>query len=208
MIKLLKGIILFIVIAGAFVFLLEKKYESYITPYDIIFKDIKDSAKIYTDIYIGNSHTQALKKYTSDSSAVILNIATPGQDVFKTLAILKNWLPQLQNVKNIYWGLDYETMGQNLSLSGLAIDDRQLFKYTDTLYQDSYENLLMAKSSFFRANRDISFLYARQDYSGKILFIPPTNKSNMEDCRKRALEHSRIRFKKTVIKENTQLLAR
>jgi hypothetical protein len=204
--KILKGSLLLLLISGCFIFLLEYRYKNYRTYYDIIFKDIEKNKDQYTDIYIGNSHSQALKTYTNKPNAVVLNIATPGQDVFKTYTILKKWLPQFKNVRTVYFGLDHETLGQNLSLSGLKIDDRQLYKYTDTLYDNSIENQLMAKSGFFRANRDISYLYKPQPSIEEVTYVPPTVNLNDADCKRRSLEHSQIRFKQFLIDENLKLL--
>jgi len=206
MTKFLKGLLLFIALNGLVMYLLEKKYQHYQNTYDLILgrlEKVKDSC---TDIYIGNSHTQALQTYTNKAGAYVVNIATPGQDLFKAYSLLKKWIPLMKNVQNIYLGLDYETLGQNLSLSGLAYEDRQLYKYTDTLYVNSMENILMAKSNFFRSNRDIQFLFSKQKLPVTTNYVPPVVKLNAEDCRKRALEHSQIRFKKELLDENTGLL--
>jgi hypothetical protein len=204
--KFIKCLALFFLLNGAVVFLFETLYKGHNNTYDIIFKDITKNKNAYTDIYIGNSHTQALQTYTNKMNAVVLNIATPGQDLFKTYTILKKWVPLLNNVNSIYVGLDYEMLGQNLSLSGLAYEDRQLYKYTDTLYENNMESILMAKSNFFRANRDIKFLFYGDDLSVNKNYIPPVIQLNDEDCRKRALEHSQIRFKKNLVSENMNFL--
>ncbi len=208
MTKLVKSFLIFFILNGAIIFFLERKYQNYQNTYDFIFKNVDKNKNLYTDVYIGNSHTEALKEYTNKENCNILNIATPGQDLFKTYTILKKWMPILKNVKYIYIGIDYEMLGQNLSLSGLAYEDRQLFKYTDTLYLNGIENLLMAKSSFFRSNRDIKFLFFKQDTNSLKNFTPPVFKLNDVDCKKRALEHSQIRFKKTLINENLDFLNR
>jgi hypothetical protein len=207
MIKVIKGIILFFLLNGGILYLLEKKYASHKNTYDVILKKLEENKNTYTDIYIGNSHTQALKTYTNRTGTAIANIATPGQDLFKTYAILKKWIPLMSNLKTIYFGLDYETLGQNLSFSGLDYEDRQLYKYTDTLYKYSFENRLMARSNFFRSNRDLKFLYAKQDIEAAENYIPPAIELSTENCKKRALEHSQIRFKKSLIDENITLLA-
>ncbi len=205
--KLLKGIILFTIIATLVIFLLEKKYANYQTTYDIILKKLIENKNECTDIYIGNSHTMALKKYSNIPEVKIINIGTAGQDIFKTYNILKKWIPLMPKLQHIYFGLDYETMGQNLSLSGLDYEDRQLYPYTDTLYKYSLENIVLAKSNFFRANRDVKFLYSKQILEDAESYIPPAIKLSAEDCKKRALEHSMIRFKKELINENAQLLS-
>ncbi len=204
--KFIKGFLLFLFFNGIIIFLLEIVYNKYENTYDSIFKDIDKNKNLYTDVYIGNSHTMALKENTDNPNAKVLNIATPGQDLFKTYAILKKWVPLLQNVKTIYIGIDYEMLGQNLSLSGLPNEDRQLYKYTDTLYYQNAENILMAKSSFFRANRDLNFLVYKKDVEVNKNYIPPVIQLNEEDCKKRALEHSQIRFKANLIDENVNYI--
>jgi hypothetical protein len=207
MAKVIKVIAFFFLLNGGVIYLLEKKYASHKNTYDVILKKLEENKNTYTDIYIGNSHTQALKTYTNRNGAIIANIATPGQDLFKTYTILKKWVPLMSNLNTIYFGLDYETLGQNLSLSGLDYEDRQLYKYTDTLYKYSFENVLMARSNFFRSNRDLKFLYAKQDIETAENYIPPAIAFSAENCKKRALEHSEIRFKKSLIDENITLLA-
>lgn len=204
--KFIKGLLLFVIFNGVIIYLLEKKYEHYQNTYDLILGDLDKTKDSYTDIYIGNSHTEALQVYTNKPGAHVVNIATPGQDLFKAYSILKKWVPLMKNVQTIYLGLDYETLGQNLSLSGLAYEDRQLYKYTDTLYVNGLENLLMAKSNFFRSNRDVQFLFSKQKLPVSANYVPPVVKLNNEDCRKRALEHSQIRFKKELLDENINLL--
>lgn len=205
--KFFKGLILFSIVAAAVIFLLEKKYAGYQTTYDVIFKKLIGTKDNCTAIYIGNSHTMALKKYSNIPNISIINIATTGQDIFKTYTILKKWMPLMPKLQYIYFGLDYETMGQNLSLSGLDYEDRQLYPYTDTLYKYSSQNVVLSKSHFFRANRDIKYLYSKQIIEDAENYIPPAIKISAEDCKKRALEHSKIRFKKELINENTWLLA-
>lgn len=204
--KLIQTIVLFCLLNGSVLYLLEFRYAGYLNPYDIIFKGVEQNKDRYTDIYIGNSHTMALKTYTGDSNATVVNIATPGQDLFKTYTILKKWVPLMKNVKRIYFGLDYETIGQNLSLSGLDFEDRQLYRYTDTMYKYSIDNIVMARSNFFRSNRDLKYLYKGQDLENLQNYIPPVTILSDENCKKRALEHTQIRFKKNLIAENTGYL--
>ena len=204
--KSFRNIFLFLLLSCGSIILLEKRYNKYINNYDLIFKDIEKHKNEYTDVYIGNSHTIALKNYSTINNAKVLNIATQGQDCFKTYTILKKWLPLLKNVERVYIGLDYEMIGQNLTLTGLPIDDRQLYKYTDTLYNYDLQSKLMAKSTFFRANRDLTFLYSSQKIDTIIKFIPPLSSLNDENCKKRALEHTQIRYKKNLITENLSYL--
>ena len=204
--KLIQTIVLFCLLNGGVIYLLEFRYSGYKNPYDIIFKGVEENKDRYTDIYIGNSHTMALKTYTGDSNSIVVNIATPGQDLFKTYTILKKWIPLMKNLKKIYFGLDYETIGQNLSLSGLDFEDRQLYTYTDTMYKYSIDNIVMARSNFFRSNRDLKYLYKSQDLESLQNFIPPVTILSEENCKKRALEHTQIRFKKNLIEENSGYL--
>lgn len=208
-----KGILygsLFIIIVSASVLALEYRYKNYSTVTDSVYQNLDVNKLKLTHLYIGNSHTINLGTYTNDSNAFVGNFGYQGLDLFKTFALLRKWIPQMKQLKYVYLGLDYEVLGQNQSLSGEEYLDRQFFKYTDTLYKFNVSNVLMSKSNFFRANRDLSYLFKSSSVKKDATnFIPlDTKKGNLNDagCKKRAREHSLIKFKKNLLNENLAYL--
>jgi hypothetical protein len=191
---------------------LEYKYRSYKSPVDTVFGELGINNKDIDYIYIGSSHMGIVGEYNPDSNAIVKNFAFQGLDLFKQYTILKKWLPKMEKLKGVLLCLDYELIGQNQTLSGEPHLDRQFYKYTDTLYANSFTNRLLSKSIFFSANRDLNYIFNQQkniptkkDFSE---FIPVESRSNINetDCRKRAKELSQIKFKKEVVNENTAYL--
>lgn len=190
------------------IFFLEYKYKSYQTPADLLFYNLEREANFISTLYIGGSHTGVIENYTKDSSQLVRNLSSQGCDVFKIYAILKKWQPQMPNLKKVYIGIDYEMLGQNQAMFGEEYLDRQFFKYTDTLYKYDFTNILMSKSNFFRANRDLSHLISNENKEIKAPnFIPLTNTVSSEiECKKRAIEHSVIKFNSKLISENLNFI--
>lgn len=213
--RIWKHLLGFLLIVGGMAAVLEWRYKNYVTVPDILYYKLEEDGSKYTHLYIGNSHIGAFHAYNPDSNAKVRNLSLQGQDLFKEWVALKKWLPKMPNVKTVVLGLDYEIIGQNQTLSGEEFLDRQFFRYTDTLYRYSFSNVMMAKSSFFRSNRDIKYLFSNGDNMGDpskmdLNFIPVESRKKVTDaeCRKRALEHSLIKFKKAVIPENEVYLER
>lgn len=189
------------------ILLFEFKYKSYETSYDYIYSKFINQKNEINVIYIGNSHTGVLKKNQINSQDVVSNLSSQGQDLFKIYVILKKYVPLVPQLKRIYIGLDYEMLGQNQTISGEEFIERQLYKYTDTLYHYDIANIIMSQSNFFRANRDLTFLFKsnnnKESKQKANTFIPVTSKkTNLKDCEKRALEHSLIKFKKELCPQN------
>lgn len=208
--KLGLEIVLFVFFIGVIILFFEWKYKYYKTAADYIFEEIETKKDAITHIYYGNSHVGALGKYNQDQNAIVMNMSTHGTDLFKAYTILRKYMPLFPKLKYIYLGLDYEMLGQNQSLGGEEFLDRQFYKYTDTLYKYNFASKIMASSNFFRANRDLNYFFASEKEKSIALeqkannFIPITNTSlfNESQCKKRALEHSAIRFKQHLMVEN------
>jgi len=193
-------------------YFLEWKFRNAYSQPDILFYNLDKKAADYTHVYIGDSHIGVFHEYSSDSTAVVRNLSNGGQDLFKDWVILKKWAPQMKNLKFIMVGVEYELLGHNQTISGEEYLDRQFFKYTDTLYRYSFSNVLMAKSNFFRANRNIGYVFTDTDKKtdlGKLEmnYTPLIGaKKTLYDCRKRAIEHSVIKFNKKLVAENLAYL--
>ncbi|MEI6311432.1 MAG: hypothetical protein WCP57_04135 [Bacteroidota bacterium] len=208
---------LFLALFAGIIYLLEIKYKTYVTPVDVLFTDIDNEIGSVNKIYIGGSHTGTFHTYSNDSTDIIRNFSFQGLDLFKQYAILKKYIPLAPHLKKVYIGLDYEMLGQNQALSGEEYLDRQFYKYIDTLYKNNITNILMAKSNFYRSNRDLAFLVQQNNSTEGLKknkkkedlnFIPVTTgkKLNLKDCKKRALEHSVIKFKRSLSPENLAYL--
>ncbi len=199
----------FIISAGILliIILFEFKYKSYETSYDYIYNNLNKQKNQINVIYIGNSHTGVLKNVPIKSQDIVSNLSSQGQDLFKIYVIIKKYIPLLPQLKRIYIGLDYEMLVQNQTISGEEFIERQLYKYTDTLYHYDIANILMSQSNFFRANRDLTFLLKKNNKNESKekanTFIPiSSKKTNLKECQKRALEHSLIKFKKDLCSQN------
>ena len=133
-------------------------------------------------------------------------------------------------------GLDYDLVGYNQVKNGDEHYDREYYPYTGEMYNDNLTNRLMSKSSFFRANRDMSYLFFGPKKKKPVNFIPITSSSPATAtdtvtkvdapaaaspqaqapaphkkldpfmCRKRAEEHTLLKYKEKYIPENLNYL--
>jgi len=105
---------------------------------------------------------------------------------------------------------DYDAIGYNFSVFNQDWQDRQYYPYTGRLYHDGALQRLLAQSAFFRSNRDLSVLFsgARSvpDLPNPILPVGTGPASTAEGCRKRAKEHSEMKFRQSLIEENSGYL--
>ena len=203
-------ILLVLSLSAAVVLVLEYLYRDYKTSADQLFHRFQRRASTVETIYIGNSHIGAFNAVIQDSLSII-NMSIGGQDIFRMWAVLDTIVPQSSKLKVVYVGLDYDLIGYNQSKSGQEYIDRQYYKYTGELYNNTPTNRAMSSSAFFRSNRDLAYLFAKkvkdtgEEEVGN--FIPLTsNKGNPEECKKRAEEHTLLKFKQANISENLQYL--
>lgn len=221
-------------ICVATILLLEYVYRNYSTQADRVFAPYYQKAKTVETIYIGNSHIGVFNDLFPSETKNVGNMSLGGQDIFRMYTVLKTIIPKSPKLKKIYMGLDYDLIGYNQTKSGQEYIDREYFKYTGELYDTSVTNRAMSRLNFFRANRDISYLWKRDKQENKpINFIPVANNNaatadkvvalvdstqaqapqaiphKQHDpfmCRKRAEEHSLLKFKQKYIAENLQFL--
>ncbi|MFL5753989.1 MAG: hypothetical protein ACJ76F_11325 [Bacteroidia bacterium] len=206
-----------VILAGVMLALgycIELKYRSFKTPADLLFEKYEKvrMQELPFTIIIGNSHTGEFHRYYPDTLSPVLNLSVGGQDLFREYTVLKKVISGSKGkIKIILLGLDYDMIGYNQVLSGQGYIDKQYFKHVDTLYKNNFMDRVLSSSSFFRANRDISFLFSgRQSEPDQkqAAFIPLVAQPGFRpiDCKSRAKEHTLYKFNKNLAKENTDIL--
>ncbi len=226
-----------LLICAVVIALLEYAYRNYSTQADRLFKPYYKKAATVETLYIGNSHIGVFNGLFPESVQQVGNMALGGQDIFRMWVALKTIVPQSPKLKTIYLGFDYDLLGYNQTKSGQEYIDREYYPYVDTLYNNTMTNRAMSMSNFFRANRDISYLFKRKKEEDKpINYIPvasaPAAENKAPDtsivsaktettapvapphkthdpflCRKRAEEHTLLKYKQKNIAENMTCLA-
>ena len=190
----------FILIVGCLEFLF-KNTPNYIE--DLFEKlESNDSTQV---LLLGNSHIQALGEPEIDGSKSF-NFGVGGQDINHMHMILEHVLLKMKkrHLKQVIIGLDYDLLGYNFKIANTMWLDRLYYPVTGKLSDNSYGSILMAKSNFFRANRDFSkltFLNSNLNSKNKAL-----NFLDYSPCDRRAKEHSETKFDKSLLHENVKLL--
>ncbi len=227
-----------LVICLAIFALLEYAYRNYLTQADLIFKPYYEKVSTVETLYIGNSHIGVFIGLYPGENKQVGNMSLGGQDIFRMYTVLKTLLPKSPKLKTVYLGFDYDLLGYNQTKSGQEYVDREYYPYTGELYNNTATNRAMSSSYFFRANRDIAYLLKRNKEATKpINYIPVENKAtpaaggdtttaaavtteatapaalphkvhNEFMCRKRAEEHTLLKFKQKNIPENMNYLAK
>jgi hypothetical protein len=197
---------LFILLAAfiLIVVLVEWRYSFYVTDADILIEKFESRKPKAEYLFFGNSHTIPIVKADTLNHANA-SLASGGMDLFWITVLAKNYIKQAKNVTTIFAGIDEELLGYNQAWYRQEYISRSLYRYTDTLYQATSSEKWMAKSNFFRANRDLRFLFGTRNYSLLDKNLQETQ-VNLSACRSRAIEHSVLRFSKNLISENTRLL--
>ncbi len=228
-----KFIISVLVICVVTMALLEYLYRNYSTSAARLFNPYFEKAQTVETIHIGNSHIGVFNGIFPHEVKEIGNLSLGGQDIFRMYTAIKTVIPKSPVLKKIYLGLDYDLIGYNQTKSGQEYIDREYYEFTGELYNNTMTNRLMSQSNFFRSNRDIAYLFKRNKEEKKELnFIPvasaplaatvdtstPTASTTATPlphktidpflCRKRAEEHSLLKFKQKNIPENLEYLDR
>jgi hypothetical protein len=195
---------------------IEVKYRSFKTPADQLFDKyeiIKRQNKPFS-IIIGNSHMGEFYRYYPDTLFPVLNLSVGGQDLFREYTVLRKIISGSKSkIKTVLLGLDYGMIGYNQVLSGQGYIDKQYYKHVDTLYRNNFMNRVLSSSSFFSANRDVSFLFSttqKEPDKQRTAFIPLVAQPGLRpvDCKSRAKEHTFYKFNKNLVGENSNLLQR
>ena len=229
--RFLKFTLLVLGICALTMVLLEFTFRNYSTSADRLFQTYYSKTDSVQTIYIGNSHIGVFTDLFPAEVKEVGNLSLGGQDIFRMYSVLKTVLPKSHALKKIYMGLDYDLIGYNQTKSGQEYIDREYFKYTGELYNNNMTNRAMSQSFFFRSNRDIAYIFKRnKDEKKDLNFIPVTNSAPVAViadttsaqtknivalphktldpfmCRKRAEEHSLLKFKQKNIGENLEYL--
>lgn len=169
-----------------------------------IFEKLESNDSIQV-LLLGNSHVQALGEPMINGSKSF-NFGVGGQDIYHMHMILEHVLLKMKkkNLKHVIIGLDYDLLGYNYRLSNSMWLDRLYYPITGKLSDNSFGALLMAKSNFFRANRNFSKLtFLNLISNSKKEFL---NFLNHSPCDKRATEHSETKFDEKLLPQNKKLL--
>jgi hypothetical protein len=191
---------------------LEYLYKDYVNDFDLRFKAYDEEKDIIEQIYIGNSHIGVFG-FMSDSNETIFNFSFGGQDLFHMMVLIEKAISGSPSLKSVVLGCDYDLLGYNYQIANQNWKDRQYYPHTGVLFDKSLSNLIMAKSNFFRSNRDLKHLFAssknKNQNEQKINFIPiQTGNLSKDGCKKRAEEHSFVKYKEELIDENIHCLKR
>lgn len=155
-------------------------------------------------LLLGNSHIQALEEPMIDSSESF-NFGVGGQDIYHMHMILEHILLKMnkKHLKHVIIGLDYDLLGYSYKSANTMWLDRLYYPITERLSENSFGAIIMAKSNFFRANRDFSKLISSTNSKIKNKDL---NYLNFSPCDKRAKEHSLTKFDKSQINKNIKIL--
>lgn len=154
-------------------------------------------------LLLGNSHIQALGE-PMINGAESFNFGVGGQDIHHMHMILEHILLKMnkKHLKQVIIGLDYDLLGYSYKSANTMWLDRLYYPVTGKLGDNSFGAIMMAKSNFFRANRDFSKLTkVSQTIKNQDL-----NYLDFSPCDKRAEEHSETKFDKSEINKNVKLL--
>jgi hypothetical protein len=200
------------VAALAVIGLLEVAYRDYRTYVDRRLDGLLPLADRIEQLVVGGSHTGTLGERALHPGQSVYNTCIGGQDLRRSLLLSRALLPRLPRLREVIVQLDYDTIGYDLASGGQDWMDRQYFPYTGQLDRDGLMPRLLARSSFMRANRDLShvlrFLAAPPPADAGLLplGLDPRRRVDPEECRRRALEHSRVKFNAFLVPQNERVL--
>lgn len=205
----LEIVLLVAFVAGVFG-LLEWKYRDYSIGLDRQLEQFREERSHAQWLFLGNSHIIPLKA-AADSLAHVpsASLALVGMDLFWTRVLLEREQDSLPAVVRVILNADPEILGYNQTLHGQAWINRALFRYGDTLYNDLLSERWMARSNFFRSNRNLSWLFRRHESGAEQPLVRDRLVLPLDDtlaCKARALENSRTRFDERLFGENLEHL--
>lgn len=206
--KLFLEISLLFVITAAMIFFLEKKYSSYKTKADLMMEDFISHASDAELLLVGNSHMLTVYRETKSlRSGKVAMLGLEGIDIFQLRNLVCRYAPQMKKLKLILINADEYCLGTNLKVLNFLYVDRMLYRYTDTLYEETVSARLAARSNFLRSNRDLSFLFTNRSAAAQENSVPVTgNPLSPVRCSERAVELTQKRFQKKLYAENIRLL--
>lgn len=189
---------------------LEVAFRGHRNEVDAVLAPLASEGDAVTVLIVGNSHAAALGSFGLRPGDRAYNASIGSQDIFREYGLVRAFLPRLPRLRDVVVGLDYDAMGYNLSVFNQDWQDRQYYPYTGALYHDGTVSRLLARSGFFRANRDLLFLAPAPaptaSAQGPVLPLASGRLPAEEGCRRRAREHSVIKFRRSLIGENSAWL--
>lgn len=208
--KLLFEIFCLMIFVGIAIGLIEWRYISYITPVDQLMQHFEKKTPTADYLFLGNSHILPIVSML-DSSAEKLRYASfayGGMDLFWSAVLLEKRIHELPKLQIVILGLDEEMMGYNQTYFKQEYANRAFYRYTDTIYDPSTSEIILAKSNFFRANRNPAFIFTgKSDVELKDMLKAAAPTITAANCKQRAQEISVFRFYDGLIEENTKLLS-
>ncbi len=206
--KFVIEIMVLILLMGGSFGLLEFLFRDVRNDYDRRFDLLQQRYQTITRINIGNSHIGALMNYGPDSASCI-NLSFGGQDIFHCYSVLKTCIPHMPELKTVVFGLDYDLLGYDYIVANERWKDRQYYPYTGELYDNSWSNIIQARSAFFRSNRDFGLLTLLESNKTvpEMVYMPVSFDETPESCTKRAIEHSKYKYSEDLISNNEMILA-
>lgn len=216
-----------LLVIGLSIFGLEFLYKDHINPIDYNLKPLQIVSNNVETLILGASHTQALGNQPIFKNQNCYNASNGGQDLFHSYLVLKSFIDNMNKLKTVIIELEYHSLGYNFNKFNQEWKDRQYYTYTKELYNKNWLNQLLAKSNFFRSNRDLSYILNLLSQTKQVPintqeaiifskvnklekknnFIPLANKRfNFDDCKKRALEQAAIKYNKSLIPQNKNVL--
>lgn len=199
------------------VLVFEILYSNTKTRIDELYSVIHDSSDSVEVAIIGNSHAGAIgtPSLLGIKESKVGNYSVGGQDLFHASLVINEVVGTKKNLKYLILFVDYDLMGYSLISTNQRYTDREYYNYADTMQDMSLANRIMAKSNFFRNNRDLSILRNVFSLSKKKEtyvdrrndYIPIATKNDQLDlCEKRAKEMTCVKFNLDLIDENAILL--
>lgn len=208
--RLILELFLLLAFMGVVYGLLEWRYRDYSIGLDGQYAQFRMEQTQAEVLFLGNSHIIPLKA-ASDSMRKVrsASLAFVGMDLFWTKVLLNRQQDALPRLKEVILYADPEILGYNQTLHGQAWINRALYRYGDTLYNDRLSDRWMARSNFFRSNRDLSYLFKERNGSAELPIVRDRLSLPLDDtiaCKVRAIENSRSRFDERLFPENLRYL--
>lgn len=220
--RLVINILFFALFLGGLILFFETLYKDHKSRIEKTLERLDENSQNIETLIIGASHTLGIGINNEFKNQNIYNVSIGGQDLLHSYLILKKFLEETTNLRSVIIELEYHSLGYNFSEFNQGWKNRQYFTYTKNLYDNSAINLFLANSSFFNSNRDLNHLLnklmnselkkqqnlniSKQSLANHNSPLTASSKDEGSACKKRATEHSRAKYKHTLISENIEVL--
>lgn len=220
--RLFIDILFFALFLVGLILFFETLYKDHMSRIEKTLERLDENSQNIETLIIGASHTLDIGINKEFKNKNIYNVSIGGQDLLHSYLILKKFLEETTNLSSVIIELEYHSLGYNFSEFNQGWKNRQYFTYTKHLYDKSTINLFLANSSFFNSNRDLNHLLnklmkskVKKKQNSKIREqalanhntpLAPPSENEVAACKKRATEHSRTKYKNTLVGENIEVL--